>query len=159
MNRILTLKEAGFDRASVMKAMMDNEEYSESEHPQIGIFWYDVDNDMLFGVNKEDAENMEFGMSSKGDRIKYYRKLHKSIWEKKRHQGRDKRFTGDYTLIPRGRVSQYEKDGFVVFVGDWIDEYPFVKDEIIEEFELPENTKFIKDTHWNIGHGWSEERI
>ena len=29
-------------------------------------------------------------------------------------------------------------------VGDWIDDYPEVKDEIIFEFQLPENTEFIK---------------
>ena len=31
-------------------------------------------------------------------------------------------------------------------------------DEIILEFQLPkENTEVIKNKHWDLGHGWSDE--
>ena len=33
------------------------------------------------------------------------------------------------------------------------------KKEIIDEFELSSDVRFIKDEHWNIGHGWSDELI
>ena len=42
-------------------------------------------------------------------------------------------------------------------VGNWIDKYPQCKDEIIYEFQLPEDTEFVKDVHWNIGRGFSDE--
>ena len=61
-------------------------------------------------------------------------------------------------MIPRGRVSFIKDKGFIVFIGKWIDEYPNVKSDIIYEFELPKNnTRFVYDEHWDIGHGWSDE--
>lgn len=86
--------------------------------------------------------------------------MHKQIWKKESFRGRDKRFVGDYTLIPRGRVSFVKNKGFIVFIGEWINKYPSVKDDIIYEFELPkDNVQFVIDEHWNIGYGWSDELI
>ena len=40
------------------------------------------------------------------------------------------------------------------------EEYPHVKNMILDEFELPkDNTEFVQDIHWEIGHGWSDELI
>lgn len=158
---VIEIKDSSFKRESVIEAMKNNMEYSSQEHSQIGIFWYDVLTDSLFGVNKVDSEDIDFVHTSDGD-IKYYKKLHKDIWKKEFYKEEKKRpkrrlFIGDYTLVPRGRVSFYKDDGYVVFVGDWIDKYPTVKQDIIDEFELPNDTQFVKDEHWNIGHGWSEE--
>ena len=72
-------------------------------------------------------------------------------------RGKDKRFSGDYKQKPRGRVFEFKDDGFKICVGDWIDKYPEAIKEIIDVFNLPENTEVIKDEHWNIGHGWSQE--
>ena len=83
--------------------------------------------------------------------------LHKTIWNKESHRGKDKRFLGDYTLVPRGRVFEFEDQGFKVMVGDWIDKYPEARELIIDEFELPTDAEFVKDIHWNIGRGWSDE--
>ena len=33
----------------------------------------------------------------------------------------------------------------------------FEDDEVIYEFQLPEDTEFVKDNHWNIGRGFSDE--
>ena len=42
--------------------------------------------------------------------------------------------------------------------GDWIEQYPALKADIIAEFQLPEeNTIFLKGEHWQLGHGWSED--
>lgn len=147
-----------FDRESVIKSMKDCFEYSESQHSQIGIFWYDVNKDELFGVNKVDSEHFEFKPSRDG-LVKMYDKLHKDIWMKEFRHGKDDRFVGDYTKVPRGRVAEYKDQGFVVYVGDWIDEYPSAKKEIIYEFELPSDVEFRKDRHWNLGNGWSDELI
>ena len=157
--KVIRLKDDSlFDRDSVIKSMADSFEYSSEDHPQIGIFWWDRNKNELFGVNKEDAEHCSFVQSSDGDKIRSYGKLHKDIWTKGQKRSKSE-FQGDYTLVPRGRVSQYLNKGFVVFVGDWIDNYPQAKNEIIQEFELPKDVIFIKDEHWNIGHGWSDELI
>ena len=153
------LKDFGLSRDSVINVMAQSMEYSAQTHSQIGIFWYDKEKDELFGVNKEDAEHCNFVQSSDGDEIRSYGKLHKNIWQKEQYRAKDKRFLGDYTMIPRGRVSQYKEKGFVVFVGDWIDEFPQAKSDIIYEFELADDVQFVKDEHWNIGHGWSDELI
>ena len=87
------------------------------------------------------------------------RSSHKDIWAKEFRRNKDSRFVGDYTQIPRGRVCEYKDKGFVVYVGDWIDNYPEAKSEILFEFNLPETTTFVKDIHWNLGHGWSDELI
>lgn len=38
--------------------------------------------------------------------------------------------------------------------GDWMDDYPHLKEEIIMEFQLSkERTVFLKGEHWQLGHG------
>lgn len=140
----------------MINAMYDS--MDSQEDPQVGIFWYDVVNDELFGVVSEPAEDAKEYISEFGSHTRTGKRLHKDIWKKEYFKGKDKRFQGDYTKIPRGRVFQID-DKFVVMVGDWVDEYPQVKDEVLYEFQLPKNTEFRKDIHWNIGHGWSEELI
>ena len=148
-----------YKRESLIKSMADNMDYSSQEHPQIGIFWYDADKNDLFGVNKMDPQFLSFSQGYDGS-IKQYPTLHKDIWIHEFKKGKDDRFVGDYTQIPRGRVCQYNDErGFTVYVGDWIDDYPQAKEQIIYEFSLPKDVNFIKDEHWNIGHGWSDEMI
>ena len=60
-------------------------------------------------------------------------------------------------MKPRGRVFEFKDEGFIVFTGSWINDYPEAKDEIIYEFQLPADTKFVQDEHWDLGHGWSNE--
>ncbi len=55
---------------------------------------------------------------------------------KNHFKGIDSRFNGDDKSVPRGRVFQFEKDGFVVFTGSWINDYPEAKETILFEFEL-----------------------
>ena len=145
-------------RESLIKSMADNMDYSSQKHPQIGIFWYDPVKDELFGVNKMDPNFIPFSQGYDGN-IKQYPTLHRDVWKHEFGKGRDDRFVGDYTRVPRGRVCEYENEGFKVFVGDWIDDYPQVKEQIIYDFELPEDVEFKKDCHWNLGHGWSEEIV
>lgn len=127
--------------------------------PMVGCFWYDPIKKELYGVSSTLAQDVPFYKSDYFDsRVRTGRQLHQSIWKKEFYRGKDKRFTGDYTLKPRGRVFEIENKGFVVFTGDWIDKYSEVKDLILFEFQLPTNkTEFKKDEHWDIGHGWSQE--
>lgn len=132
---------------------------SKQDDSEVGIFWYDVKSQELFGVKSADVEDVPFYKSTlfSGKEVKTCKPLHYKVWEKEYYRGKDKRFTGDYTLVPRGRVFYVKDKGFVVVVGSWITDYPEAKDEILFEFNLPEDTEFRQDVHWNIGHGWSDK--
>ena len=142
---------------AAIDVMRHNMQYQEE--PLVGIFWYDVNNDELFGVQSTPAREAQWYSSPQfGKKVKTEARLHKQIWQKEFFKKKDKRFFGDHTLTPRGRIFEFEDEGFKVYTGDWIDNYPNVKDLILYEFQLPEeNTEFVKDFHWDIGHGWSDE--
>ena len=133
----------------------------DNDDASVGIFWYDTKNNELFGIREETAKNVPFYKSNLFDKkVRTGIKLHYQVWEKEKHKKGDKRFWGDYTQVPRGRVFEVEDEGFVICVGSWIQEYPNVEDLVIEEFNLPrERTKVIIDIHWEIGHGWSDKFI
>lgn len=151
------------DAVNLMKGFMDNGK------PKVGIFWYNYADNILFGVEKGDVE-----LYTNQGNIITYPKLHKTYWQKQHHRAVVK---GDinsifykehnYTLIPRGRIF-LEGDTFYVNVGSWINgevngqnciDKEKLRELIIDEFNLPDNFIFRIDYHWNIGHGWSEERF
>lgn len=126
--------------------------------PELGIFWYDTKNDELFGDRSFECDTVPF----RSDGSRTYNKLHKDVWNresyKARAQGRATKFSGDYTQIPRGRIFQYDDGHFEVMVGSWINNYPSVKQLVIDRFDLPpDDTQFVVDSHWELGHGWSDE--
>lgn len=130
----------------------------KQEEGKVGIFWYDTNKKELFGVKDVSVSDVPFCDDKLFHcKAKTCSQLHYSVWSKEQHRNKDSRFKGDYTLVPRGRVCFVEGQGFIVLVGDWIDKYPEAKQEIIFEFDLPEDTQFQKDFHWNIGHGWSDK--
>lgn len=146
------------DNINALKELMA-ENIQHQDDSEVGIFWYDPENDELFGVKSADVNDVPFYKSNlfNSKEVKTCRPLHYKVWEKEYYRGKDKRFRGDYTLVPRGRVFFIKDEGFVVVVGDWINEYPQAKPLILEEFNLPENTEFMVDIHWSLGHGWSDK--
>lgn len=141
---------------SAMAAMVNNMQYQDD--PYVGIFWYDVNSNRLFGVNSTPAEDAKWYESPQfGNKVRTDKRLHQNIWRRELYKKRDSRFFGDYTKVPRGRVFEFENDGFKVYVGNWIKKYPECRQLIIEEFQLPANTEFVIDSHWDLGHGWSDE--
>lgn len=147
----------------LMKRFMDN------GRPKLGIFWYNYDENILFGVEKGDAE-----LYASQGRLSTYPKLHKTYRQKMHHKALASYDTSsifynehDYTQIPRGRV--FLEDGlYYVNVGDWINGYingkkcidaNRLRQLIMDEFNLPESFTFRQDSHWDIGHGWSEEQF
>lgn len=63
----------------------------DNGRPKLGIFWYNYADNVLFGVEKGDAELYK----SQG-RLATYPKLHKTYWQKMHHkavalQGSDRR--------------------------------------------------------------------
>lgn len=140
----------------IMAGFMDNGK------PKVGIFWYDIADNSLFGVEKTDADKAIF-INGKAT----INKLHKTYWQKQHHRATAKGDTtsifyteSNYTMIPRGRIFQNEADGkFQVYVGHWLNSIDLEKfREILEdEFNLPSDFEFVVDVHWDLGHGWSEE--
>lgn len=148
------------DRVNAFREIMAyNNQFVDD--PYVGIFWYDPEEDDLFGVYSSLAEDMKFYESTMfGGMARTCRPLHYSIWQKECNRGRDKRFqTMDYTKYPRGRVFEVQGQGFVVCVGSWINDYPSVKELVLEEFQLPDDTEFLIDSHWELGHGWSDKDL
>ena len=153
----LHIPERDNNTKAAIEVMRFNEQFQDE--PRVGIFWYDVNKNELFGVRQTHADEAKWYHSGQFNTdIRTERDLHKDVWKKEFYRGRDKRFNGDHTLVPRGRVFEFKDEGFRVYIGRWINDYPNVKELIIDEFELPKDkTKFFIDSHWDIGHGWSQE--
>ena len=137
-----------------MKANMDSQ-----NDVMLGPFWYDVKINKLHGIRGTYAEDCRWYNSPQfQQKVETGRHLHDAVWKKEYTRVEDKRFRGDHTKVPRGRVFQFEDGRYKVFTGSWIDDYTQAKELIIDEFQLlKELTDFIYDNHWDIGHGWLQE--
>lgn len=130
------------------------------DDPYVGIFWYSPEDDELFGVYSVLADDVNYYYSDTFQaNAKTCRPLHYALWQKGANKGKDTRYQQDYNAVPRGRVFYVENKGFVVCVGHWFNQHPNVRDLIIEEFQLPEDTEFVIDSHWDLGHGWSDKHF
>jgi len=141
----------------MMEYMKNN--FDKQDEAFVGIFWYDKNAKELFGIVKEDPEYVK--PNQYGD--KTGKTLHRDFWQRQYHRAKAKgiktQFNGDYTQIPRGRVWQTGNKKTVVTVGEWINDFPEAKELVIFEFNLPDDTEFRIDPHWNIGSGWSGEKL
>lgn len=133
--------------------------FNEQDEAMVGPFWYDPKKKEIYGQVVALAKDRPYYFSPSWKKnVRTGSALHKSIWEREFFRHKDKRFTGDYTQKPRGRVFEFEGEGFKVFVGNWINDYPEAREEILYVFQLPrDKTEFVIDEHWDIGHGWSSE--
>jgi hypothetical protein len=127
----------------MMEHMRNN--FDKQDEPYIGIFWFDAKEDELFGIQKHPAADTQFDCNGN----KTIRVLHKDFWQKEYHKSKalnkQTRFVGDYTLTPRGRVWEKRGQGFVVTIGEWINDYPQAKELILIEFNLPRDAEFLVD--------------
>jgi hypothetical protein len=124
--------------------------FTKSEKGFVGIFWYDSENNELAGIIKTPVETaFDNRRGSKTTDV-----LHKDLWRNIRRLFPEKETFMD---LERGRIFyDYRDDKFIVKIGDWIKQMPQAKEIIIQEFELPKNTEFDIDEHWNIGRGESD---
>lgn len=137
------------------------EQYIDDDNPKVGIFWYDEDNNELFGVESCDASSVRLsnGIGTIG-------KLHQNYWKKQHYRAVAKNDVEsiyfqetNYTMIPRGRVF-VDNGKFKVYVGSWINDVADkLRTLIEEEFSLFDGFEFIIDSHWELGHGWSEHNF
>jgi len=137
----------------VMSQNLDNQ-----DSPRIGIFWYDVRNDDLFGVVSAQASEarVSHGFASVNT-------LHRDYWKKQYNKLKIKNdgketypYIGDYKDTPRGRIFyDVNNNLYIINVGSWINKYPQVKSLIIDEFNL-DNQKYTFEIaiHWELGYGW-----
>jgi hypothetical protein len=142
------------DRAiSVMADNLDNQ-----DSPKIGIFWYDIRNDDLFGVlfSQVSEARISNGLAS-------INTLHRDYWKRQYNKLKFKNngtevypFIGGYQDTPRGRIFyDVKNEMFIIKVGSWINIYPNAKTLIIDEFNLNgQQYQFEIDQHWEIGQGW-----
>ena len=122
------------------KAQMDDMKSFDEQMPCVGIFWYDPDDHTLFGVRKKELTPREV------EEAREYFRAQAKHYETK--------FKGDYTQIPRGRVT-WTIDKFIVLVGHWAEPIQEELTTLIEQtFSLP-YFEFVYDEHWDLGHGWS----
>jgi hypothetical protein len=142
------------------KLMIENNDYVDD--PCVGIFWYDLNENELFGIRSNIAEDINFYYSDMLNQyVRTTKFLHYAVWQKECNRGKDDRFqTLNYTEYPRGRIFEIKDKGFEVYVGNWINDYPECKELILDEFQLPRNkTEFVIDIHWDLGHGWSDKEF
>lgn len=142
---------------SVLAQMAANR--GKGEMPRVGIFWYSVGRDELFGVVSHPVDDYSRANASDG-RITCS-ELHEDVWKKEFRKQKYKNegtglFIGPYEDKPRGRIFYHvDDDTFEVAVGKWIEEYPHVYDMILKEFNLPpERTSAKYAIHWDIGQSW-----
>ena len=130
--------------------------------PSVGIFWIDEDLETLAGVQ---AMQVDFSCSKKG--LETHNRTHKAYWQKRHTKALSFKEKGlrydeffiqpDYTQIPRGRVFyDWNNKQFIVKVGSWYTNFSWLREAIVEEFDLPDNFEFQVDEHWELGHEWSE---
>ena len=120
--------------------------------PQVGIFWYDLNDHSFFGVRKQELTPKlieEFAVKGVRniDITTLLQGMLDTISSRPKGESRDRG-------LHKGRVA-WNINKFIVFVGQWakpIEEELYQMIE--EEFALP-YFEFVYDEHWDLGHGWS----
>ena len=142
---------------SVLAQMAANR--GKGDTPKVGIFWYSIGRDELFGVVSHPVDDYSKANASDG-RITCS-ELHEDVWKKEFYKQKYKGdgaglFVGPYQDKPRGRVFYHiDDDTYEVAAGKWLEQYPHVYDMILQEFNLPpERTTAKYAIHWDIGHSW-----
>ena len=134
------------------------EGFDDQEEPYVGTFFYSPKEQKLVFVQKTSSADIRPNQHGQ----KTTRALHVTIYQHEKNRARSKglpwNYPEDYTKLPRGRVWSV-KGVSVVTVGTWISVYPEVEQLVREEFELPDDAEFRIDSHWDIGSGWSGDRL
>ena len=143
-----------------MRLMQSNR--GKGDEPMVGIFWYNPQQDELFGVRSHRISDYtkansrsEFGSISCSE-------MHEDVWKKEYHRQKYKNngigpYKGAYEMVPRGRIF-YNPDTevFTIAVGGWITQYPQAVELIVDEFNLRNSTYAVKTAHhWDIGQKWN----
>lgn len=161
-------KENSQKTSKELKAFSD-EEYADAMHtmevnrghgnePKVGIFWYNIGSNELFGVVSHKVS--DYSKPNAGGGFITCSEMHEDVWKKafnkQKYHGGIGPFTGAYQDKPRGRVFYSPKTGkYSIAVGKWFELHQEAYDLIMEEFDLPEeDTEVMYGSHWDIGQTW-----
>lgn len=140
------------------QAIMADMKSFDEPMPAVGIFWYDPEEHDFFGVRKKElTPKMIEDAADKGMPYINYQRLHRQIWKEQYFRAlannEPTKFKGDYTQVPRGRVS-WNIDKFIVFVGQWAKDCEDELTELINRYFALPYFEYRYDEHWDLGHGW-----
>ena len=128
--------------------------FNAQDNGKVGLFWYDVTTNALFGVLAVDKDSLS--EISAGGLISC-KERHEQVWRKGFSKQINKLngegpFKGDFRDTLRGQVFYNPTtDTFEIRAGSWIDRYPEALDEIIDEFDLTGyKIEVIKDPHYDV---------
>lgn len=130
----------------------------KGDEPKVGIFWYNVALNELFGVVSHKIS--DYKKPNAGGGLITCSEMHEDIWKKEfnkqKYHGGKGPYIGAYQDKPRGRVFYSPReDKYIIAVGKWFDLHQEAFDLIIQEFDLPEeNTEIMHGEHWDIGQTW-----
>lgn len=127
--------------------------------PKVGIFWYNVSQQCLFGVVSH--KRIDYDKPNAGGGLITCSEMHEDVWKKeyykqKYHSMGNGPFKGEYQYKPRGHVFYSPADDqYIIAVGTWIEQHKEALPLIYEEFDLPKDKTIIKQAHhWDIGQTW-----
>jgi len=128
------------DPAARAALMADLRNSCSGQLPSVGIFWYNPEEHVLYGVRKEELSPVRVeAAASDGLPIINYPELHRDMWNQLH-------LPGEYDVAHRGRVS-WVIDKFVVLVGEWARPVEDDLANLIEqEFSLT-CFEFVYDSH------------
>jgi len=131
----------------------------KGNEPKVGIFWYNVARNELFGVVSH--KRSDYLRPNAGGGLITCSEMHEDVWKKefhkqKYHGGNVGPFKGAYQDKPRGRVFYSPaEDLYIIAAGSWINKYPDAIRLITEEYDLPEEHTVVRQAeHWDIGQTW-----
>lgn len=142
--------------AEAMQTMAVN--HGNGDEPKVGIFWYNVGRNELFGVVSH--KTSDYKKPNAGGGLITCSEMHEDVWKKsfnkQKYHGGNGPFVGAYQDKPRGRVFYSpQEDKYIIAIGKWYYQHEEVYDLLMEEFDLPEEKTIVKyGEHWDIGQTW-----
>lgn len=141
---------------NAMEVMRQNR--GNGDEPKVGIFWYNVSKNELFGVVSH--KRSDYTRANAGGGLITCSEMHEDVWKKQfnkqKYHGGEGPYIGAYQDKPRGRVFYSPaEDKYIIAVGKWFNLHEEVYDLIMLEFDLPEDKTIVKyGEHWDIGQTW-----
>ncbi len=160
-NKKISISRATAEEAEMtMEAMAAN--LGNQNKPKVGIFWYQIQGERLFGVVAVNKDS--FARPNVGGGLISCTELHKDVWKKKFKEQKYKLngqgpYVGDYKDHARGRIFYNPKtDTYQIMVGSWIKGNEKAINMIVDEFNLTDVHYEVKISyHWEIGVGWENQ--
>ena len=141
---------------NAMEVMRKNR--GNGNEPKVGIFWYNVALNELFGVTSH--KRSDYTKANAGGGLITCSEMHEDVWKKEfnkqKYHNLKGPYIGAYQDKPRGRVFYSPaEDKYIIAIGKWYYHHEEVYDLIMEEFDLPEEKTIVKyGEHWDIGQTW-----